>query len=152
MFFAYRGWVVIGNPRQPYATGSVHTGFPVYLFRHALTRSHFLRVFSVYGPCGAKRVRPIGIHVLSPSTPARVLTYTEQIEEFSVYKTQWVSLTRTECKICHSEKQVVHLPERILCSCAVVTIPKNVVSLFCMYVIFCVACLGRVFVMWGVIL
>ena len=123
MLFANCGWVV-GNPRQPYATGSVHTGFPVYLFRHALTRSHFLRVFSVYGPCGAKRVRPMAIqcHVLSPFTPARVLTYTEQIEEFTVYKTQWVSLTRTECKICHSEKQVVHLPDRILCSCVIGTV------------------------------
>ena len=78
IFFANRGWVVIGNPRQPYATGSVHTGFPVYLFRHALTRSHFLRVFSVYGPCGAKPVwpnsRPPAVHVLSPFTPARVLS------------------------------------------------------------------------------
>ena len=51
------------------------------------------------------------VPVPSPSAPARVLTYTEQNEIFSVYKTQWVSLTRTECKICHSEKQVVHLPE-----------------------------------------
>ena len=80
--------------------------------------------------------RPLAVHVLSPSAPARVLTYTEQNEEFSVCKTQWVSLTRTECKICHSEKQVVHLPERILCSCAVGTIPKRVVSLLWMCMLY----------------
>ena len=141
----YRGWVVIGNPRQPYATGSVHTGFPVYLFRHALTRSHFLGVVQCIWTLWRQASPGYAIHVLSPITPARVLTYTEQIEEFTVYKTQWVSLTRTECKICHSEKQVVHLPERILCSCAVVTIPKRMVSLYWMCMLYCIlARLGHV--------